>query len=109
MALTEGEGPATFSYIGSSLVVSSALFDSSSIAVVFALLLFKIKTITVIKTTAQTTKVIATELNDIIYPVLVAALCHPTVSVVPELYMLWFSVRFTSRMPVGGALVGSVA
>ena len=63
MAPTEGKGPVTSSYIGS---VLSALFVScrSEAALIFVLLLIKMITVTVMKTTTLMIKVVARELID---------------------------------------------
>ena len=74
ITLTEGEGPVTSSYIGSSCVVPSALFDCSRAALIFALLLVERITIAVMKTTVLTIKAVAKELIDIMYNMLVSEL-----------------------------------
>ena len=95
----------TFSYIDSLCSVPSALFDCINAVLVFAFLLFSI-TIAVMKTTKLMIKTIATVLKDIIYTVLTAELCMPTVSVVSELCMAWLSIG--CMVPVGVLIIGSV-
>ena len=106
MTLTEGKEPVTFSYIGSLYSVPSVLFDCMNTDVVFAFLLFTI-TITVMKTTKLIVKTVATVLKEIIYTVLIAEVCMPSVSVVSELRVAWLSVG--CMVPIGVLIVGSVA
>ena len=94
-----------FLYTGSLYSVPSALFDCINAVVVFAFLLFSI-TIIVMKTTKLIVKTVATVLKDIIYTVLIAELCMPSVSVVSELCVAWLSVG--CMVPVGVLIVGSV-
>ena len=58
IALTEGKGPMTSSYTDSMCVLLSLLFIScrSQAALIFVLLLIKVTTITIMKTTTLTIK-----------------------------------------------------
>ena len=83
MALAENKGLCvTFSYASSLCVVSSALFDCTDTALIFALLLFKKITITVKDATAPTNKAVARQLKDMMYTRLLAELFIPIDSVV---------------------------
>ena len=72
--LTESEGPVTSSYIDSKGMLPSDLSDCSRAGLVFALLL-RIIVIAVIETTALTSRVIAREMMDAMYTLLVSDLC----------------------------------
>ena len=65
MLLTKGDGPVTSSYIGSLPVDPSALCNNSWVALIFALLLLKVRTIAVVETTTQTIRAVAREVVDI--------------------------------------------
>ena len=78
MILTEGKGPVTSSYSDSICVLLPALFRSRS-DLIFALLLNKIITITVVETTTLIIKAVASELIDIIYALLVSECSMPNV------------------------------
>ena len=74
MALTEGVGPVTSSYIDSMCmhVIPSLLFDHGSrAALIFPLFFLKIIAITVVKTTILTIKAVASELIYIVCTVLI--------------------------------------
>ena len=77
MTLTEGEGPVTSSYIDSMCVLLSGLLASSRAALIFALLLIKITTITVVKTIMLTHKAVAREIIIIMLVVLVGIIRIP--------------------------------
>ena len=81
MALTDGEGPVTSSYIGSLCIVPSAMFDCAKAAIILDLLLLEIIANTVMETTTQIIRAVARNPIDIMYAVAVS-----------ELYMLRFSV-----------------
>ena len=73
MALTDGKGPVTSSYIDSTCVLTALFVACSSIAaLIFALLLIRVITITIVETTMQRIKAIARELMDIKVTVLVS-------------------------------------
>ena len=65
------------SYTGSSCtcMVSSALFDSCEAALIFALLLLKIITITIMKTIIVTVRAVAREPIDIVYATVLVPNC----------------------------------
>lgn len=77
MALTEGKGPVTSSYIDSMCVLLSALLVISRAALIFALLLIKITVITVGKTIMLTNKAVAREIIIIVLVVLVGIIRIP--------------------------------
>jgi hypothetical protein len=90
MALTEGDGPVTSSYTGSTLCIPPpALFKA---ALIFALLLLMLIAITVMKIVALIIKAVAKKLIDVMYTVLVVAFGMPNASVVSELRVPWLSV-----------------
>ena len=85
MTLTEGNGLVMSSYIGSMCVLLPAVSVScSSKALILALLLFKIVTITIMETATLTIKAVARELKliDIVYTLLISELCIPRISVI---------------------------
>ena len=72
MALVEGEGPMTSSYIESIRIIDvlSALFDCSRAALIFALLLTEITTIAVVEITTTVVKAVARRLVIIVHSAL---------------------------------------
>ena len=97
MTPSEGEGPVTSSYTGSSCtfcMIPLPVFDSMEAAVIFALLL-AMETVTVTSIKTQTVKIATKETIDIIYIVVFGSiLCMPVVFVVSKLWLLRFCVRY---------------
>ena len=64
--------------------------------------------ITIMKITMQTIRAVARRPVDIMYSILVPKLCIPTLSVLSNLCVLWFSIAYKLMFSVGSKLYVSV-